>query len=70
MNHLKTGRVIQLEGLEFATHKETIGFKYDAGTKIQLAEEANLYGLTLSEYVDTILILPRDIIKQSSRKQK
>ena len=55
MNHLKTGRALQLEGLEFATNKVTIGFKCNAGTKIQLAQEANLYGLTLSEYVDTIL---------------
>jgi hypothetical protein len=68
MNHLKTGRALQLEGLEFATNKVTIGFKCDAGTKIQLAQEANLYGLTL---VNTLIrFLGKDIIKQSSRKQK
>ena len=51
------GRALQLEGLENARNKVTLGFKCDGGTKIQLAHEANLNGMTLSEYVETVISL-------------
>ncbi len=55
MNEIRTGRALQLEGLQNATNKVTLGFKCDAGTKIQLAQEAQQMGMTLSEYVDTVI---------------
>lgn len=55
MNEIRTGRALQLEGLQFAQNKVTLGFKCDAGTKIQLAQEAQQIGMTLSEYVDTVI---------------
>ncbi len=55
MQELRTGRALQLEGLQFARNKVTLGFKCDAGTKIQLAQEAQQHGMTLSEYVDTLI---------------
>lgn len=51
------GRALQLEGLENARNKVTLGFKCDGGTKVQLANEANQIGMTLSEYVETVLSL-------------
>lgn len=51
------GRALQLEGLENARNKVTLGFKCDGGTKIQLAHEANQNGMTLSEYVETVISL-------------
>lgn len=53
----RNGRALQLEGLENARNKVTLGFKCDAGTKIQLAHEANQNGMTLSEYVETVVSL-------------
>ena len=55
MTDLKTGRALQLEGLQFAQNKVTLGFKCEAGTKIALANEARQIGMTLSEYVDTVI---------------
>ena len=55
MNEIRTGRALQLEGLQFAQNKVTLGFKCEAGTKIQLAQEAQQTGMTLSEYVDTVI---------------
>jgi hypothetical protein len=55
MQEIRTGRALQLEGLENARNKVTLGFKCDAGTKILLAQEANQSGMTLSEYVDTVI---------------
>lgn len=51
----RNGRALQLEGLENARNKVTLGFKCDASTKIQLAQEASQYEMTLSEYVDTVI---------------
>lgn len=51
----RNGRALQLEGLENARNKVTLGFKCDAGTKIQLAGEASQNGMTLSEYVETVV---------------
>ena len=55
MTEQRTGRALQLEGLQFAQNKVTLGFKCEAGTKIQLAQEAQQTGMTLSEYVDTVI---------------
>ena len=55
MNEIRTGRALQLEGLQFAQNKVTLGFKRDGGTKIRLAQEAQQAGMTLSEYVDTVI---------------
>lgn len=54
-HYQRNGRALQLEGLENARNKVTLGFKCDAGTKIQLAHEANQNGMTLSEYVETVV---------------
>lgn len=54
-HYQKNGRALQLEGLENARNKVTLGFKCDAGTKIQLAQEANQNQMTLSEYVETVV---------------
>ena len=54
-HYQRNGRALQLKGLENARNKVTLGFKCDAGTKIQLAQEANQNGMTLSEYVDTVI---------------
>lgn len=54
-HYQRNGRALQLEGLEHARNKVTLGFKCDAGTKIQLAKEATQNGMTLSEYVDTVI---------------
>lgn len=56
-HYQRNGRALQLEGLENARNKVTLGFKCDAGTKIQLAHEANQSGMTLSEYVETVVSL-------------
>ncbi len=56
MNEIRLGRTLQLEGLELAKNKVVIGFASNAGTKIQLAQEASKYGMSLSEYVDTIIL--------------
>lgn len=54
-HYQRNGRALQLEGLENARNKVTLGFKCDAGTKIQLAQEANQNQMTLSEYVETVV---------------
>ena len=56
-NYLRTGRPLQIEELANAKNKVTLGFKCNAGTKIQLAKEAQQHGMTLSEYVDTLVLL-------------
>jgi hypothetical protein len=55
MNEIRIGRALQLEALKHARNKVTLGFKCDAGTKILLAQEAYQSGMTLSEYVDTVV---------------
>ena len=54
-HYQRNGRALQLEGLENAHNKITLGLKCDAGTKIQLAQEANQSQMTLSEYVETVV---------------
>ena len=67
MNEIRTGRALQLDGLEFAQNKVTLGFKCDAGTKIQLAQEAQKIGMTLSEYVDTVISSRHSLQNQAPR---
>lgn len=55
--HQNQGRALQLEGLENARNKVTVGFKCEPLTKIELAQEAHQCGLTLSEYVETLISL-------------
>ena len=55
-NSLRKGRALQLEGLHNASVKVTIGFKCEGHEKIRLAKEANRLGMTLSEYVEAILL--------------
>jgi antitoxin component of RelBE/YafQ-DinJ toxin-antitoxin module len=56
-----------LDGLQFAQNKVTLGFKCDAGTKIQLAQEAQKIGMTLSEYVDTVISSRHSLQNQTPR---
>jgi chromosome segregation ATPase len=47
---------LNLEGLEDEKNKVTIGFKCQALMKLRLANEATAKGLTLSEYVETLIM--------------
>lgn len=67
MTDIRTGRTLQLEGLQYAQNKVTLGFKCSAGTKIQLAQEAQKIGMTLSEYVDTVISSRHSLQNQAPR---
>ena len=67
MTDIRTGRALQLEGLQYAQNKVTLGFKCEAGTKIQLAQEAQQIGMTLSEYVDTVISSRNSLQSQGSK---
>ena len=67
MNEIRTGRALHLDALEFAQNKVTLGFKCSAGTKIQLAQEAQTIGMTLSEYVDTVISSRHSLQNHSPR---
>lgn len=67
MNEVRTGRPLHLDALEFAQNKVTLGFKCSAGTKIQLAQEAQTIGMTLSEYVDTLISSRHSLQSQTPR---
>jgi hypothetical protein len=67
MNEIRTGRALHLDALEFAQNKVTLGFKCSAGTKIQLAQEAQNTGMTLSEYVDTVISSRHSLQNHSPR---
>lgn len=54
-NLTRTGRALQLEGITHSLNKVTIGFKCLATEKIRLAQEADSYGMTLSEYIESIV---------------
>lgn len=49
-------KALHLDGLDTATRKVTVGFKCNPKVKLRLAQEANKYGLTLSEYIETLLL--------------
>lgn len=67
MTDIRTGRALQLEGLQYAQNKVTLGFKCNAGTKIQLAQEAQQIGMTLNEYVDTVISNRHSLQSQGSK---
>lgn len=67
MTDIRTGRALKLEGLQYAQNKVTLGFKCEAGTKIQLAQEAQQIGMTLSEYVDTVITSRHSLQSQGSK---
>jgi antitoxin component of RelBE/YafQ-DinJ toxin-antitoxin module len=48
-------KALNLEGLEDERNKVTVGFKCQAHLKLTLANEAQEKGLTLSEYVETLV---------------
>lgn len=49
-------KALNLEGLEEEKNKVTVGFKCHAQTKLHLANVATIKGLTLSEYVETLIM--------------
>jgi macrodomain Ter protein organizer (MatP/YcbG family) len=49
-------KALQLNGLDTATRKVTIGFKCNPKIKLKLAQDACKYGLTLSEYVENLIL--------------
>lgn len=54
--HSINPKALNLEGLEDEKNKVTIGFKCQAQMKLRLANEATAKGLTLSEYVETLIM--------------
>jgi len=48
-------KALKLEGLENMNRKVTIGFKCHPKIKLQLAGEARKAGLTLSEFIETLI---------------
>ena len=56
MNMKFNPKALQLDGLDTMSKKVTIGFKCNPKIKLKLAHEAGRYGLTLSEYVENILL--------------
>ena len=48
-------KALRLEGLEKLKNKVTVGFKCNPEIKLRLAMEAKKMGLTLSEYIETLI---------------
>ena len=61
-------KALHLDGLDTATKKVTVGFKCNPKVKLKLAQDANKYGLTLSEYIENLL-LDLDGAKGSEEKE-
>ncbi|WP_341228456.1 hypothetical protein [uncultured Arcticibacterium sp.] len=53
-NTIRTGRPLDVDALVQAKNKVTLGFKCDAQLKMDLALEAEKFGMTLSEYTEII----------------
>ena len=49
-------KALQLDGLDSISKKVTIGFKCNPRIKLRLAKVANEFGLTLSEYIEALLL--------------
>ncbi len=49
-------KALYLDGLDTATKKVTVGFKCNPKIKLKLAQDASKFGLTLSEYVENLLL--------------
>src|ERR1700761_5098913 len=48
------------------THKVTVGFKCSPETKLTLSNEATQLGITLSEYVESLILSKRQVTKPAS----
>jgi hypothetical protein len=55
MNNIKNSKALDLDAVRQSHNKVTIGFKCNPHIKLDLAEQANKLGLTLSEYVENII---------------
>jgi hypothetical protein len=55
MNDMKSGRPLQLEGLQYEKRKVTVGFKCQPLLKLELANEASKIEMTLSEYIEALV---------------
>jgi len=54
-------KALNLDGLDEINKKVTVGFKCNPRLKLQLANEAKSRGLTLSEYVENLLLSLGDV---------
>lgn len=53
---MENSKKMNLEILETATNKVTVGFKCKPEVKLGLAHEAQTLGMTLSEYVESLVL--------------
>jgi hypothetical protein len=63
-NSLRKGRGLQLEGLQNASTKVTVGFKCTGLEKIALANEAHKIEMTLSEYLGHLVSFSRKQLEE------
>ena len=56
LSHKYNPKALQLDGLDSMTKKVTVGFKCNPKIKLKLAQVASKYGLTLSEYIENLLL--------------
>jgi hypothetical protein len=56
MRNLNIGRKIDLDALNLAINKVTVGFKCDPETKLKLILEAEKEGVSLSSYIEGIIL--------------
>jgi hypothetical protein len=56
MNNINIGRKIDIEALNQAINKVTLRFKCDPQVKLRLAMEAEKEGLSLSSYIESIIL--------------
>ncbi len=61
-------KALNLDGLDEINKKVTVGFKCNSRLKLRLANEARHRGLTLSEYVENLLLALEDN-DESSQKE-
>lgn len=60
-NDLKLGRRLDIDALNQAKNKVTLGFKCNAQLKLQLALEAEQKGVSLSQHIETIVTKRNEI---------
>ncbi len=63
---MRTGRALQLDEIANSRNKVTLGFKCSPQLKIGLAQEAQNFSMSLSEYVEAI-VENREMQKQYSQ---
>jgi hypothetical protein len=61
-------KALNLDGLSEISKKVTVGFKCDPKVKLRLAQEAGKIGLTLSEYVENLLLALDSKSEQKDRE--